>query len=73
MSPTESQKALVQLEALYALTRRAPLTADEHDAAKRTAQALAAHFHPYPEVAPGPSSAVEKTVAQFTPKDGAVA
>ena len=60
MSPTDSQKALAQLEALYALTRRALLTADEHEAAKRTAQAIAAHLRPYPEVTPDPSPAAEK-------------
>ena len=69
MTPQESQQALAQLQALYDLTRRAPLTADEHDAAKATAQALAAHLRPEPPAAAEPSPAVEKAVAQFIPKD----
>lgn len=70
MTPQESQQAIAQLQALYDLTRRAPLTADEHDAAKATAQALAAHLRPEPQAQPEPSPAVDKTVAQFAPGDG---
>lgn len=69
MTVTEFQQAIAQLQALYDLTRRAPLTADEHDAAKATAQALAAHLRPEPQAKAEPSPAVEKTVAQFAPKD----
>ena len=70
MTEQESQQALQQLQALYSMTRRVLTTADEHDAAKATAQALAAHLRPEPQAQPEPSPAVDKTVAQFAPGDG---
>jgi hypothetical protein len=69
MTTQESQQALQQLQALYSMTRRVLTTADEHEAAKATAQQLAATLRPEPQAKAEPSSAVEKTVAQFTPKD----
>lgn len=62
MTPQESQQALGQLQALYNLTRRAPLTADEHDAAREIAQALAQRLRP----APLPQD-VEKVAESFAP------
>ena len=46
MTPVESDQALRQLQALYSMTRRVLTTADEHEAAKATAQQLAATLRP---------------------------
>lgn len=59
MTQQESQQALAQLQALYDITRRAPLTADEHDAAKASALAIAARLRPDPKAATEEPSAVE--------------
>ena len=59
MTPVESDQALRQLQTLYDLTRRAPLTADEHDAAKASALAIAARLRPDPKAATEEPSAVE--------------
>ena len=59
MNTDESQQALQHLQTLYDLTRRAPLTADEHDAAKASALAIAARLRPDPKAATEEPSAVE--------------
>jgi len=69
MTVTESQQALAQLQALYDLTRRAPLTADEHDAAKASALAIAARLRPDPKAAAADSPVVENAAERFIPKD----
>ena len=62
MTVTESQQALAQLQALYYLTRRAPLTADEHEQARAVAHALADRLKP--DVAPGPVAVAEEDSVQ---------
>ena len=59
MNTDESQQALQHLQTLYDLTRRAPLTADEHDTAKAYALAIAARLRPDPKAATEEPSAVE--------------
>ena len=54
MTTQESQQALQQLQALYSMTRRVLTTADEHEAAKATAQQLAATLRPPAPPAPVP-------------------
>lgn len=54
MTPVESDQALLQLQALYSLTRRVLTTADEHEGAKATAQALASVLRPPAPPAPAP-------------------
>lgn len=46
MNTDEAQKAILQLQALYSMTRRVLTTADEHESAKATAQALASVLRP---------------------------
>ena len=59
MTEQESQQALQQLQALYSMTRRVLTTADEHEGAKATAQALASVLRPPapPMPVPGPAPA----------------
>ena len=46
MDTTEAHQTILQLQALYSMTRRVLTTADEHEAAKATAQQLAATLRP---------------------------
>ena len=54
MTTQEAQQALQGLQALYSMTRRVLTTADEHEAAKATAQQLAATLRPPAPPAPVP-------------------
>lgn len=54
MTPSESDQALRQLQALYSMTRKVLTTADEHEGAKATAQGLAAMLRPPAPPAPVP-------------------
>ena len=69
MTPVESDQALRQLQTLYDLTRRAPLTADEHDTAKASALAIAARLRPDPKAAAADSPVVKDAAERFIPKD----
>lgn len=76
MTPVESDQALRQLQALYSLTRRVLTTADEHEGAKATAQALASVLRPpappMPVPAPAPPASVpEVSVARKEAKRSA--